>query len=540
MSNAKSYKRETISEHWDAIVIGSGIGGLTTAALLAKWAKLRVLVLERHTVLGGFTHVFKRPGYEWDVGVHYIGQTGTPQAPMRRVFDYLTEGRLEWAPLPDIYDSIRIGPRVYDLPSGQERFRARLKEYFPSEAAAIDNYLSAVLSAARWSNLYMAEKTIPRAASRLLGGLMRRPFLRWARQTTAEVLDNLTDNLELKAVLTGQWGDYGLPPRQSSFAAHAIVVAHYLEGASFPVGGAARIAQSIEPTITERGGLLLVAAEVESILLEQGRAAGVKMADGRMLRAPLVVSNAGAYNTFAQLLPADHPASPPMLEAVNSIPQSMAHLCLYGGFQADSGDFVADGTNLWVYGGPDHDQRLRAFLDDPMTNDFPVLFISFPSAKDPDFARRYPGKATVEVVAPVPYSLFQAWEDSRWKKRGPEYEALKASLQSRLLAALEQQVPQLKDRLSYVELSTPLSTAHFTGHPRGQIYGVAQTPTRFTSDGFGPTTDIPGLYLSGADACASGVGGALVGGALAAGAMVSRLWFQKVIQGLRSFGRSQS
>jgi monoamine oxidase len=69
-----SCKQNSVPDEWDAIVIGSGIGGLGTAALLAKHGGKRVLVLERHYVAGGFTHTFHRPDYEWDVGVHYVGQ----------------------------------------------------------------------------------------------------------------------------------------------------------------------------------------------------------------------------------------------------------------------------------------------------------------------------------------------------------------------------------------------------------------------------------------------------------------------------------
>src|ERR1700675_317114 len=91
-----SYKQHPVQDSWDAIVIGSGIGGLTVAALLAKHAGKKVLILERHYTAGGFTHVFRRPGYEWDVGVHYVGQVNTPGSPAHALFDYLAEGRLSW------------------------------------------------------------------------------------------------------------------------------------------------------------------------------------------------------------------------------------------------------------------------------------------------------------------------------------------------------------------------------------------------------------------------------------------------------------
>ncbi|MBV8416543.1 MAG: NAD(P)/FAD-dependent oxidoreductase, partial [Verrucomicrobia bacterium] len=139
-----SFKQLSLDHTWDAIVIGSGIGGLATAALLSSHAHKRVLVLERHYVAGGYTHVFHRPGYEWDVGLHYIGAVQNEESMVRRGFDLITDAQLKWAPMPDIYDRFVIGERTYDFPTGVERFRDRMKDYFPQDGAAIDKYIAAV------------------------------------------------------------------------------------------------------------------------------------------------------------------------------------------------------------------------------------------------------------------------------------------------------------------------------------------------------------------------------------------------------------
>src|SRR5215469_7721537 len=114
----QSYKQCSLEEQWDAIVIGSGIGGLTTAALLARHGGQRVLVLERHYTAGGFTHTFRRPGYDWDVGVHYVGEVGDLRSLVRAAFDAVTDGQLRWNPMPYVYDRILIDGRGYDFPSG--------------------------------------------------------------------------------------------------------------------------------------------------------------------------------------------------------------------------------------------------------------------------------------------------------------------------------------------------------------------------------------------------------------------------------------
>ena len=112
-----SYKQHRPEGRFDAIVIGSGIGGLASAALLARHGNKRVLVLERHSTAGGFTHTFTRPGWEWDVGVHYIGQC-EPGSPVRALFDEISEGTLRWARMPDVYDRVILGDDAYDVVPG--------------------------------------------------------------------------------------------------------------------------------------------------------------------------------------------------------------------------------------------------------------------------------------------------------------------------------------------------------------------------------------------------------------------------------------
>jgi all-trans-retinol 13,14-reductase len=514
------WKQVPRNERWDVVVVGSGLGGLVSAALLSRHGGKRVLVLERHYTAGGFTHVFRRPGYEWDVGVHYVGDVASPRSFTRQLFDHVGDGSLAWAPLDDVYDRIVVGGEGYDLVAGRERFRDALGARFPGEGAALDRYLRAIRDATRASGRYFAEKALPPPLAFLGGGLLRRGFLRHARRTTQEVLDALGVRGRLATVLTGQWGDYGLPPSQASFGMHAILVRHYLNGAAYPVGGSAAIASSILPTIASGGGLVAVSAEVSQVLLANGRAVGVRMADGTEVQAPPVISDAGAHTTLSRLLPAG--TAPALQAAAEAIPASAGHLCAYVGLRRTAAELGLPKTNLWLYPGDDHDASLAAFRRDPDGAPLPLVYASFPSAKDPAFEARHPGRATIELITFAPWDVFARWEDGRWRRRGPEYDALKQRFAQRMLDLLHVHLPRVREAIDVVEVSTPLSTRHFANYARGEIYGLDHTPARFAERRLQPRTGVPGLLLTGQDVVTCGVGGALASGYLTASVVLGR------------------
>jgi all-trans-retinol 13,14-reductase len=151
-----------------------------------------------------------------------------------------------------------------------------------------------------------------------------------------------------------------------------------------------------------------------------------------------------------------------------------------------------------------------------------MLFISFPSAKDPAFAAKHPGRATLEVVALASYDWFARWAETRWKKRGEDYDALKQGLAARMQAKLEEHVPAVRGKIDYAELSTPLSTRHFMNYERGETYGLAMTPERFRMRALGARTGIGNLFLTGQDVTSLGVAGAMFGGAVTASAILGK------------------
>jgi len=512
---------------FDALVIGSGIGGLAAAALLTQEAGWRVLVLERHDVPGGFTHTFSRNGWEWDVGLHYVGGVMGRQTPIRKLFDRISQGRLTWESLGEVYDTVIVGDRTFELAAGRRQWLERMTEAFPGSRNVLDNYLELVSKTVSASLTFFESKALPPAVDVIAGWAMRRRFHSFSDRTVGQVLDDLTDDPLLRTVLTAQYGDYGLPPSRASWAIHAMVVEHYMDGAGYPVGGSASLAASITPVITGAGGRVVTRAEVREVLVEGGRAVGVRLTDGLELKAPVVISDAGAAVTAHTLLPEEAPGRRELLETVERIGPSSGHACLHVGLDATAEELGLGRSNLWVYPGPGHDASMEIYRHDPSAP-LPLAFISFPSAKDPTFTTRHPGKATIEVVGWVPFAWFERWRHTSWKRRGDEYEAFKDQLAARYMDVLEQHVPQVTGHVAFSELSTPLTTRWFCNYEHGEIYGLDHTPRRFREHSLRPRTPLRGFYLTGADVCTAGIAGALFGGVLAASSILGRNLLKKV------------
>ena len=516
-----SYKQHPVTEKYDAIIIGSGMGGLAVAAILAKQGK-KALVLEKHYTAGGFTHTFKRKNYEWDVGIHYIGAVDKKTRTLRRFFDYITDGKLEWADMGEVYDRIVFGEKEYQFVKGVDNWKARMKEYFPSAADqnSIDDYVELVKKANSAFRPYFMEKAMPPVIGKVMGLFMGASYKKYTQRTTLDVMREITGNKQLIGVLAGQYGDYGLPPSQSSFAIHALVANHYFNGGYYPVGGAGRILETILPVIELAGGKVYINAEVKEIIIRDNKATGVKMADGKEILSDIVISNAGFANTYSKLIPSQNGSR--LGEYLKQVQPSAAHLSLYIGLQHTAKELNLPKANYWIYpDNYDHDENLRNYLGNPEAP-LPVTYISFPAAKDPDFENRFPGRSTIEVIGFAPYEWFAKWEGTQWHHRGSDYETMKEQCTQRMLEQLYRFVPQVKGKIDHCELSTPLSTVNFVNYPNGEIYGLSHTPERFALKFLRPKTPVKNLYLTGQDIATCGVGGALMSGVLTASAILKK------------------
>lgn len=519
-----------LNNHYDAIFIGSGIGPMTAASLLARRKGWRCLILERHYRPGGFTHAFERKKWRWDVGVHYIGGMVHGDV-LYQLLNYLSDGALQWTKMPSDFDVFEYPDLVFRVPDEEGLYRDRLKDLFPSECRGIDRYFEDMKRAISFMPAYMMSRLLAGPFAAVAAGV-ERVKSRLALQTTTEYMNRNFRDERLRGLLVSHWGDYGLPPGRSSFLIHSIITTHYLRGGFYPVGGGTALYEGIAPSIKRNGGNVVVNHEVQEILIDKkGRVRGVQALyrqgrheEQRIFEAPVVVSGAGAANTYLKLL--RNP--PPFASELRSLGHSGSAVTLYLGFKESPLRLGLCGENRWMSNGYDHDRIYAA--SDLSAGRIEQAFLSFPSLKDP-----HAEEHTGEIISFAEYSPFQEYSALPWKKRGIKYEEMKSRMAAAMLTFVERWHPGLRDLVEFSEVSTPLSVEHFTGFRDGAIYGLPASPERYRKRWLRPQTPVPGLYLTGADVSSLGIGGALMGGVFTTSSILGAASFPGIIkEALRS------
>jgi len=315
-------------------------------------------------------------------------------------------------------------------------------------------------------------------------------------------------------------------PEKAPFFMHAAILNHYMpEGGFSPVGGSDAFAQSLVPAILEAGGTVLVRASVDKIVEENGRVVGVELAGGKgVVRAKRsVISSAGVEVTYRKLLDevtVQKIGGPPRSLLASEAAGSSHHVYGFFGFEGTARDLKLPTYNVWsLPPTPGHDDMdltgiwnglftkskgtLPCFLEEELGPDVQVpAFISFPSAKDSAYQERCPGKSTAVVLTESHAEYFG--EAGTTGKRSNEYEVIKDRYKELLLRALFRHFPHLKGRVSYCDVGTPLSNAHYLG--RAASYGLDQDAARFLDPTLCATVPwMHGLYLTGQDMLCGGV-----------------------------------
>lgn len=507
---------------------------MTTAALMSRINKKRVLVIEQHDRAGGYTHTFTRKGYTWDVGFHYIGEIFKKKL-AGLVMNFITDGKLNWRKTPEPFETFIYPGLQFSMYGNEKKFRDDLLATFPAEAQSIRSYFSDINKVSFWFACDFLSRFLP-LGLKFPAVLARMLFDHLALMSTEEYMKRFKDQ-KLRSILLSQWGNYGLPPSQSVFMIHGLIVKHFINGGYYPEGGSGEIAKNILPQIELHGGRTFVNSKVTNIIIENNRATGVAVetrAKGEIVRneyyASAIVSSAGAFNTFTKLIAEKY--NIPFVKKCRELNKPSVCVALYLGLKGDIRSLGITGSNCWIYDSLDHETVYR---NDELLEGKPAsCFVSFiPSEEQPDTFK------TATIISLTSHSHFEKWQYQTRGKRDKEYYLLKDTIAKGLIDFVNKQYPGFSKAIDYYELGTPLSAQDFTESPDGAMYGLGATAERYKQKWLKPVTPIKGLYLTGSDISSLGIVPSMMAGLATASVLSGPFGFFKIVGHIRRFSRSK-
>ena len=529
----------------DVIVIGSGIGGLSTASILSKAGK-KVIVLEAHKAAGGNLHTFSRKNvgrgmdvegkdvvtFPFEAGIHYLGDL-SENSPLKVLLDKLCDKKLELDRLDENYDRIvvldtKTGQVVkqMEMQAGRQNYENCLKREFPNEIQAIDKYLDILDKAKESSESYTVlvtfMKLLPVWLANLSKYLFASKYVHDVSTTMKSVVDSVTSNKTLQTCLLYFGGDYGIQPRDAPLYVHSTIQRHYMEGAYFPKHGASDIVESMTNVIKKSGGDVFTKAMVESIIIKNGKAVGVKLQNGSTINAPIIVSNAGQFNTFNKLIQ-EKDVLKYGLQPLQAYKPSAQLSCVFLGYEDNIEQLGLKYQNCWIATSDDMDGQRDRYMScegnlDPQNGvDIPFIFVSIKPQKKGSY---------ITICYESNYEWFKDWEHQRVKKRSTDYYDLKSQHTDRVMEIFTKAFPQLANKHCSLSSSTPLTNQYYLNSRFGECYGNRMDKDRLLNMSIGrPQTPIEGLLMSGQDILSLGVVGAMVSSLLTSSVILHRSIF---------------
>lgn len=500
------------------VIIGSGLGGLSCGVILARKG-YDVTVLEQGAQVGGCLQCFTRRGGKFETGMHFIGSASEGQT-LDRLLAFLevkpdiTLSQLD----PTGYDVVSLCGQHFRFANGREAFIDQMSSYFPSQRDVLERYFDLVEKVASASSLHSLKHVETDAAVNL----------EYQMRTINEVIGSVVSDPLLAKVLVGNLPLYAAEKDKTPFATHAFIMDFYNQSAYRIVGGSDQMADSLVRTIGRYGGRVLTRSKVTRIVCDESHATGVEFVNPvvrwcggagardmsaaevfsyprtpvpphpQYMAADIVISDAHPIRTL-ELLDTNL-IRPAFRKRINAIPQTVGGFSVYLHFKDNTVPYL--NSNFYGYL---QDSPWDCECYDEASWPKGYLYMHLCHEPQPRFAK------TGVILSYMQMADVERWKGTSVGHRGEDYEAFKHEKAERLLAALEQEFPGLRNNIADYYTSTPLTYLDYTGTEGGSMYGIAKDVSLGTACRVPHRTRVPNVLQTGQNINSHGILGVLVG-----------------------------
>jgi len=446
--------RETYD--YDVIIIGAGIGGLTCGCYLAK-AGLKTLIVEQHSMPGGYCTSFQRKGYRFDSSAHYVG--GVRKGVLSKI--------------------------LADLEASEE---LRLKQFDPSDKIVLSDSVT-YIRANPHDTIKEFQKSFPQEKNNIIYffNLLMEPnivkvYKKTMGKTFKVVLDSFFSSDKLKASIgTLLLGNMGLPPaRLSAFAAVIFCKEFLLDPGYYPVGGMQQFAGYFANKFQQYGGKLILSCKASKIVIKNNRASGILTESKESFSSKFVVSAIDATQTFKNLIDLKTKES----LVVEQLQPSNSVFAVYLGVKCNVKTLLDEVTNLWFVLTEDIDRCYTNLSKNLRTKDIPLIMLSFPSAKSLSSSSQL-DKHTMQIFTMATYENEEFWAKNR------------SLISDKMMSMAEQIIPDIKRHIDLIVTATPLTFFRYTLNKNGAAFGWDAVPEQMDTTLLPQVSSVSNLFLAG-------------------------------------------
>lgn len=467
--------------HYDVIVIGSGLGGLICASILAREGR-KVLVLEKNNQLGGNLQTFSRDKCIFDTGVHYLGGLGQGQN-LHQYFSFLgIMDQLKIEPLDqDAFDQISFDNdnRIFSYAQTAENFISKLSKQFPDEAENIHKFYELMEACCQSFPLYYLNNNVG-----------YKDLLPEAGKPINEVIESITNNPTLQAVLAGTNLLYAGQAGHTPFYVHALSVNSYISSAWRCIGGGSQISKLLARQIRHHGGKILKYQEIIRIETQDKKVIAVHSRDGSSHTGDIFISNINPKRLLSLM------KEPPIRKAsIRRIQEARDTISSFSVFIVLKPGLIPY-VNHNIYHFKSKEQVWGAI--DYHEEDWPGGFMlsMTPDPKDNKWAQ------SITAFTYMRFEEVEKWANSMStvsnpEPRDPDYLNFKQQKTEALLAAIEKKFPNIRQHIQSIYTATPLTYRDYIGNLTGDMYGFAKTAGEVQKNILPVKTKLDNLYQTG-------------------------------------------